>query len=151
MLSELEKSSSLSEFRNSYDLKSLHLILNQTGMVSTDSRVCLIIVYLTSGEGNMWFPGNKEELRHGGDTPSSPVPQCAGSGSDRESKCWGLSPMPPTRCAAVFHCSSSQSRKMVYLVTRSPSPRAAGEMLIEMHSGPLPGCGDQERRCGQIY
>lgn len=93
--------------RNFYDRKSVHLNLNPTGMVSTDSRVCLIIVHLTSGEGNMWFPGNKEELRHGGDIPGSPMPQCAGSGSDRESKCWGLSLIPPTGCAAVSHCSSS--------------------------------------------
>lgn len=60
-------------------------------MVFADTSMCLIIVHLTLDEGKMWLSGNKEELRDGGNTPSSPMPgrHRAGSGSERQS------PMPP--------------------------------------------------------
>lgn len=58
-------------------------------MVVADTSVCLIIVHLTLDEGKMWLSGNREELRDGGNTPSSPMPHPAGSGSERQS------PMPP--------------------------------------------------------
>lgn len=58
-------------------------------MVVADTSVCLIIVHLTLDEGKMWLSGNREELRDGGNTPSSPMPHRAGSGSERQS------PMPP--------------------------------------------------------
>lgn len=66
-------------------------------MVFADTSVCLIIVHLTLDEGKMWLSGNREELRDGGNTPSSPMPHRAGSGSERQS------PIAPVQLTVLGH------------------------------------------------
>jgi hypothetical protein len=101
-------------------------------MVFADSRMCLIIVHLTLVEGEMWFPGNREELRHR-DTPSSSMPRWARLGSERQSQRTMAQFDAP--CAASSHSSSSWSRKTVRPITGSLGARGHANQSWDWEAG----------------